>query len=91
MTEPAPYKEAFPVSTVVRVADRTFLDEFIVTWQYHHKLSPEQLTYADQETTVADVGFYHGGDPVYTLAGVPGLWLEQCLRPAKPSGANASA
>jgi len=80
MTEPIPYKEAFPVGTEVRIANRTSLDEFKATWQYHHKLRPEQLAYADRQTTVAEVGFYHGGDPVYTLAGVPGLWLEQCLR-----------
>ncbi len=82
MTEPTPYKEAFPVGTEIRVADRAFLDDFMETWQYHHKLRPEQLTYADQKTTVHEVGFYHGGDPVYKLVGIPGLWLEQCLRRA---------
>jgi hypothetical protein len=64
------------------VADRAFLEDFMATWQYHHKLTPEQLEYADQQAKVADVGFYHGGGPVYTLAGIPGLWLEQCLRQA---------
>jgi len=63
------------------VADRG-LDEFKATWQYHHKLRPEQLPFADAVAAVAEVGFYHGGDPVYRLAGVPGLWLEQCLRRA---------
>lgn len=81
MTEPTPYKEAFPVGSKVYIADRAFLDEFKRTWEYHHKLRPEQLTYAGRQTTVAEVGFYHGGDPVYTLSDVPGLWLEQCLRP----------
>ena len=28
----------------------------------------------------AGVAFYHGGDPLYKLAGIPGLWHEQCLR-----------
>jgi hypothetical protein len=83
MSEPTPYKEAFPVGTEVRVADRAFLDDFKSAWQYHHKLRPEQLEYAGRQTTVADVGFYHGGDAVYTLAAIPGLWLEQCIRPAK--------
>jgi hypothetical protein len=82
MAEPTPYKEAFPAGTSVRVADRAFLEDFKTTWQYHHKLKPEQLGYADRQTTVAEVAFYHGGDPVYTLAGIPGLWLEQCLRQA---------
>jgi len=79
--EPKPYEEAFPVGTAVRIADRAFLEEFKATWRYHHKLTAEQLPYADSKSTVSDVGFYHGGDPVYTLAKVPGLWLEPCLRP----------
>ena len=78
--EPIPYKEAFPEGTQVRVADRAFLDEFKETWKYHHKLQPEQLDYADRATTVKKVGFYHGGDPLYELTDIPGLWLEQCLR-----------
>jgi hypothetical protein len=51
-------------------------------WKYHHKLQPEQLTYADQEAIVKGVAFYHGGDPVYVLVNIPGQWLEPCLRPA---------
>jgi len=82
ITEPTPYKEAFPAGTKVRVADRVFLEEFKEAWKYHHKLQPEQLGFADQVTTVKKVGFYHGGDPVYELFDIPGLWLEQCLRPA---------
>jgi hypothetical protein len=82
MAEPVPYREAFPVGTTVRVADRSFLEDFRASWKYHHKLGEEQLEHAEKETTVAAVGFYHGGDPVYTLTTVPGLWLEQCLRPA---------
>jgi hypothetical protein len=81
MTEPTLYKEAFPAGTEVRVADRAFLDDFLATWKYHHKLRSEQLAYADRVTKVEGVSFYHGGDPVYKLAGIPGLWLEQCLRP----------
>jgi len=46
----------------------------------HHKLRPEQREHADKIVTVASIGWYHGGDPVYTLEGVPGLWLDQ--RPA---------
>ena len=80
MTEPTPYKEAFPAGTEVRVADREFLDDFVAAWKYHHKLQPEQLACADRMTKVAGVGFYHGGDPLYKLAGIPGPWHEQCLR-----------
>lgn len=80
MIEPNPYREAYPVGAAVRIADRNFLEEFRSSWKYHHRLDEDQLEYADTVTTVANVGFYHGGDPVYGLAGVPGLWLEQCLR-----------
>jgi hypothetical protein len=80
--ESVPYKEAFPTGTRIRVADRAFLEQFIREWQYHHKLRPEQLPYAGREATVQAVAFYHGGDPIYTLAEVPGLWLEPCLRAA---------
>ena len=80
--EPVPYKEAYLEGTEVRIADLGFLEEFKREWKYHHKLSPEQLEYADRIVTVEGVGFYHGGDPLYRLEGVPGLWHEQCLRPA---------
>lgn len=78
-----PYKEAYPEGSRVRVANRAFLEQFMREWKYHHKLQLEQLSFADQETTVQSVGFYHGGDPVYTLRNLPGFWLEQCLRPAE--------
>ena len=84
MKEPVPYKEAFPEGTRVRVAARDFLAHFMVEWKYHHKLQPDQLAYADREAKVKAVGFYHGGDPVYTLQDIPGLWLEQCLRAVSP-------
>ena len=76
------YKEAFPAGTKVRVGNRAFLTEFKETWKYHNKLQPEQLEYADRVTVVKKVGFYHGGDPVYELSDVPGMWLEACLSKA---------
>ena len=82
LPEPVPYREAFPKGTKVRVADRTFLELFMKEWKYHHKLTSEQLAHADRGTKVKRVAFYHGGDPVYTLEGVPGVWLEPCLRAA---------
>ena len=80
MAEPVPYKEAFHTGTKVRIAYRAFLNDLMESWKYHHKLSPEQLAYTDRVTTVEGVAFYHGGDPVYRLASIPGVWLEQCLR-----------
>jgi hypothetical protein len=80
--EMAPYKEDFPVGSAVRIADTRRLEEFQETWKYHHKLNPEQLKYAGQIADVEKVGFYHGGDVLYELRGVPGIWHEQCLSPA---------
>jgi len=78
--EPVPYKEAFPEGTEVRIADAAFLDDFKTNWKLHHKLQSEQLPFANRTAKVEKVGFYHGGDPVYKLEGIPGEWLEQCLR-----------
>ena len=77
-----PYKEAFPKGSRVRVANRRSLDRFMAEWKFHHKLQSEQLAYAGREATVRGVGFYHGGDAVYVLEGIPGTWLEPCLRDA---------
>ena len=72
----------FPEGGKARIADRVTLEEFMATWKYHHKPRPEQLEYAGRVAIVVEVGWYHGGDPVYKLGGIPGLWLDQCLRPA---------
>jgi hypothetical protein len=69
----------FPEGSKARVVNRAMLEEFMATWKYHHKLRPEQLEYADKVATVVGVGWYHGGDPVYKLEAIPGLWLDQCL------------
>ena len=74
-----PYNEQFPVGTRVQIAPRDVLEEFRRTWSYHHPLTVEQLACAGQQATVRDVGFYHGGDVLYTLDGVAGIWHEQCL------------
>jgi hypothetical protein len=73
------YKEDFPVGSKVRVVGRAKLEEFLQQWHYHHKLEPEQLKNADCVADVEKVEFYHGGDVLYTLRGVPGIWHEQCL------------
>jgi len=83
MDRPTPYQEKYSAGTEVQIADRSFLEHFMKTWQYHHKLTAEQLEYADKITTVDSVGFYHGGDPLYELAGIPGIWHEACLRAVK--------
>jgi hypothetical protein len=75
------YTATFPDGSRVQIADRTFLENFLATWNYHHKLEPAQLDYADRDAVVKGVAFYHGGDQLYTLDGLPGIWHEACLRP----------
>ncbi|MGA3293557.1 MAG: hypothetical protein ABSE45_06180 [Candidatus Acidiferrales bacterium] len=72
-------KAEFEVGTEVRVADRAFLEEFLEAGQYHNELEPEQLEYAGRLAKVKEVSFFHGGDEIYTLEGIPGVWHEECL------------
>jgi hypothetical protein len=72
----------FEVGTQVRVADRAFLEQFMEEGQYHNELEPEQLDSAGAVAKVEKVEFFHGGDEIYTLAGSPGVWHEECLTPA---------
>ena len=81
------YHELYAVGTRVQIADRASLEEFRTSWRHHNPLSPEQLAYAGQSSTVKEVGFYHGGDVLYQLDAIPGTWHEQCLRAG--SGARA--
>jgi hypothetical protein len=76
------YKEQYPVGAIVQVASRDELNEFLRTWRYHHKLRPEQLEFAGRTSRVEDLSFYHGGDVLYRLADIPGIWHERCLRRA---------
>ncbi len=78
----AAYKEDFAVGSFVRIADYEFLHNFQLTWKFHNKLSSEQLEFAGRVAQVKNVYFYHGGDVLYTLQGVLGIWHEQCLQSA---------
>ncbi|HVU07586.1 MAG TPA: hypothetical protein VHG89_03485 [Verrucomicrobiae bacterium] len=73
------YSETFPKGSKVKIANRSFLENFLKTWTLHTKLKPEQLNYADQIAEVESVGFYHGGDELYKLKEIPGIWHKQCL------------
>jgi hypothetical protein len=63
----------------VQVVPIEALEEFQRTWRYHHALQDEQLRFGGSFTTVAQVGYYHGGDVLYTLQDIPGIWHERCL------------
>jgi diadenosine tetraphosphatase ApaH/serine/threonine PP2A family protein phosphatase len=73
------YKEKYPKRTLIRIVDQSSLEEFRRTWRYHHPLASEQLAYAGSASRVESVGFYHGGDVLYSLKGIPGIWHESCL------------
>ena len=75
------YNAEFPKGSTVRIAERPFLENFLDTWKLHNKLEPNQLDYANNTAEVESVGFYHGGDELYRLKGIPGIWHESCLRP----------
>jgi hypothetical protein len=74
-----PYSALFVVGSMVEVADRRVLEAFLRTWRFHNPLRAEQLAHAGEAARVARVGFYHGGDPLYELEGIPGVWHEACL------------
>ena len=78
----APYKACHTAGSTVRVAERKILADFVNTWKPHNPLTTEQLAFAGRESTVKSVGYYHGGDVLYVLQDLPGVWHEQCLEPA---------
>jgi hypothetical protein len=78
------YKARFEIGTSVQIADRAVLETFLRDWKLHNKLEPNQLKYHGQVATVEKVGFYFGGDQLYKLTGIPGIWHEQCLKAVTP-------
>ncbi|HMP65554.1 MAG TPA: hypothetical protein PKD11_08200 [Pyrinomonadaceae bacterium] len=77
----AAYKENFQKGSCARIVGRAKLEDFKTSWRYHHPLQDEQMSFADNRAEIVWVGFYHGGDVLYELAGVPGIWHEVCLEP----------
>jgi len=62
-----PYNEEYSVGEKVQIANRDVLEKFIQDWKYHNPLQHNQLNYAGRISTVAKVGFYHGGDELYSF------------------------
>lgn len=58
------------------------LQKFHKTWKYHDKLDIKQLEYASRIAEIKKADYYHGGDVLYELHNVPGVWHEQCLSSA---------
>lgn len=76
------YKAEFPVGTWVLVADRQTLENFMDEWKWHHPLEASLLQFAGRCAQVESMSFYHGGDELYQLKGLPGIWHESCLKSA---------
>lgn len=77
-----PYNAEYQTGTSVRIETRQALEAFVREWKWHHPLQPNQLSFADAVARVKEVSFYHGGDELYQLEGIPGLWHEENLRSA---------
>ena len=75
-----PYKESFLKGSTVRIAAKEELEDFRDSWKYHHPLQESQMAFSNTFAVVRGVGFYHGGDALYSLENIPGLWHEVCLR-----------
>jgi hypothetical protein len=75
------YSELYPVGSRVEIASRDVLERYQrPSYQFHDPISDVQLGFAGRTATVATVNYYFGGDALYTLDDVPGVWLEECLR-----------
>jgi hypothetical protein len=77
--DPAKYQKG----SIVRIAHRNVLEEFLRTWQWHNKQQPNQLEHVGKVAKVATSSMYHGGYMLYELEGLPGLWHEQCIEDKK--------
>jgi hypothetical protein len=75
----------FKAGAKVRIADLAVLEGFLRTWTGHHKLTRDQLQCAGQVAEVQEAAMYHGGDIIYLLQGIPGIWHEHLLEPASDS------
>jgi hypothetical protein len=74
------YRALYLEGTSVKIASRQELKQFRDTWRFHHRLEAEQLSYANHTARISWIGYYHGGDVLYRLENIPGIWHESCLR-----------
>ena len=75
------YLPLFAEGSLVRIADRPALEAFRRSWHYHNPIQAEQLEFANTVRRIMNVYYYHGGDELYVLDSVPGIWHPDCLRP----------
>jgi hypothetical protein len=73
------YHEAFRVGEKIRIKSKEYLLNFKKSWKYHNNITNDQIEYGGQEVYVDRIGAYHGGNLLYELKDVPGVWHEQLL------------
>ena len=71
--------DKFEEGSYVKIASRDVLEAFQRDWRLHHPLRDEQLRFANRIAKVLKSSMYHGGDILYELEGVPGIWHQICL------------
>jgi hypothetical protein len=81
-----PYQERFPIGREVQIKNRDYLERFRLSWRLHHPLQLEQIDCARRITVVKKVSSYHGGEVLYELEHLPGIWHESCLEESAPEG-----
>jgi hypothetical protein len=75
-----PNNADFPVGTRVRIKGNETLIQFSrPQWKFHHPVEEVQMSFAGKLAVVTNAGYYHGGDELYVLEGIPGTWHEKCL------------
>jgi hypothetical protein len=71
--------DKFQIGETVQIASREILDEFSRTWKFHHPLQSSQFQHAGRTARITNSFMYHGGDILYELETVPGLWHQQLV------------
>jgi hypothetical protein len=69
----------YPAGALVRVVSPRELERFFRSWKFDHPLRPEQLQYGGQSARVVRSMMYGGGNILYELDGIPGIWHEACV------------
>ncbi|HWY62745.1 MAG TPA: hypothetical protein VNW15_12665 [Rhizomicrobium sp.] len=73
--------DKYQIGEIVLIDSPESLAAFARTWKRHHPLHPRQFAFAGQTAKIANSLLYHGGDILYELEGIPGLWHQQLLSP----------
>jgi hypothetical protein len=73
--------DKFQAGDRVRIKSLEILQEFTLHPVYQ-PLQESQFKYADKLAVIAESSMYHGGNILYQLKGVPGIWHQDLLLPA---------